>query len=209
MDDAPRPAIRMRPNRGCSGRRRSTLADGRERFGVVQRAKPAQQRHRGVERAGRRRLEPLQRARLATPAEDVEHHRRQIHARDLRLPMRPQAIAGVPQAKDRARLHAPGAARPADPPNPATRAPFRGCQWRDRRRSVRSCAVQYRRPRRRPAPSASSLPGSLRGRCAVHRWGSARRPARQRRDCRGAARRERSREYRDGPHRDAAFPPRA
>jgi hypothetical protein len=46
---------------------------------------------------GPRRVEPLQRERIAAPGQDVEQRARQIHPMDVRFAMRPQPIRRVPQ----------------------------------------------------------------------------------------------------------------
>ena len=59
---------------------------------------------------GRRRLEPLERSRVAAPGQHVEHGDGEVHALDLRLAARPQAVALVPEPQHAARARAPGAA---------------------------------------------------------------------------------------------------
>ena len=49
-------------------------------------------------------------ARIAAPRDDVEHRARQIDAVNLRLAMRPQPVARIPQPQHDARRQAPGAA---------------------------------------------------------------------------------------------------
>ena len=75
-------------------------------------AEPRQQRQRRVERVLPRPLEPFERSRIGAPGDDVERGSRQIDAVNLRLTMRPQAIAGVPQPPDAAGREAAGATRP-------------------------------------------------------------------------------------------------
>jgi hypothetical protein len=72
----------------------------------------SQERQCGVDRLLARPFEPLQRAWIAAPRDHVERGARQIDAVDLRLAMRPQAIARIPQAPDHARSETPGAPGP-------------------------------------------------------------------------------------------------
>src|SRR2546430_17259816 len=60
-----------------------------------------EQRERSIDAILRRLLEPFECSRVATPHDDVEQGRREINPSNLRLAMRPQNVALVPQS-DRA-----------------------------------------------------------------------------------------------------------
>ena len=76
------------------------------------RAETLEQAERRIERVGRRRIEPAERARIAAPPKHVKDHRREIDAGNLRLAMRPQPIARIPQANHAPCPHAARAAGP-------------------------------------------------------------------------------------------------
>src|SRR4029077_6439860 len=69
----------------------------REALQFVKIAKLCEQLGGGVDALLRRTLEPLERARVAAPGDDVEDDRREIDAPNLRFAMRAQNVAQVPQ----------------------------------------------------------------------------------------------------------------
>ncbi len=88
------------------------IADRGLRIADRDQAEACEQRQRRVERVFARTFEPLERARIAAPGDDVERGARQIDAVNLRLAMRAQAIARVPQAPHHAGRQASGAPGP-------------------------------------------------------------------------------------------------
>ena len=72
-------------------------------------AETNEQRQRSVDRAGGRRLEPLERARIAAPRDDVEGRAGEIDSTNIGLAVRAQPIARVPQPQNDARRDAPRA----------------------------------------------------------------------------------------------------
>ena len=111
---APPASTSMRASRGCSGSRRTCSPERPSQMPARSRAdadaETREQRQRRVERVFARPLEPFERARIAAPRDDVQHGARQIDAVDLRLAVRPQPIARVPQTPHDARRQAAGPA---------------------------------------------------------------------------------------------------
>jgi hypothetical protein len=89
---------------------RIRVSECRCRTGALDKAQPGEQRHRRLERLVARPLEPLERAGIAAPRDDVEAGARQVDPVDFRLAMRAQTIARVPQPADDARRDAAGPA---------------------------------------------------------------------------------------------------
>ena len=86
------------------------FAERRQPGGPADQTEAGEQRQRGVERLLARPLEPLERARVAAPCDHIERRARQIDPVDLRLPVRTQPIARVPEAPDEARRQPAGTA---------------------------------------------------------------------------------------------------
>ena len=83
----------------------------RRDLAVLNRAKPLEQRHRRGDAIGVWRIEPLERCPAAIPTPgSTSSGRRQIDAMNLRLAMRPQPIARVPEPPHDARPEPAGAA---------------------------------------------------------------------------------------------------
>ena len=91
--------------------RRMRTASGGLRMTDGDEVEAREQRQRRVDRVLGRRLEPLERPRIAAPRDDVERRAAQVDAVDLRLAVRAQPVARVPQAAG----PRPGASRPARP----------------------------------------------------------------------------------------------
>ena len=167
-----------------SGVRRSDRRLGRRR--ALRRASAAASAPRRARRAGGAsnhssvRGSPPQARTSSTVAGEID-------ARDLRLAMRPQPIARVPQPHGDARPPSGRRGRRADRPSPVRCARSRGCRSRGPRRSARPCAGRCRRRRSRPGTvsvvSAMLVARITRGR----RSARARRPARRRPGRRAAA----------------------
>ena len=153
---ARRPPTSTRARRGCRGSR-----SHRSPPSAVSRPPshaPSRSSSSSAARSalGRGRLEPLERARVAAPGEHVERGPGEVDALDLRLAVRAQAVARVPEAQHAA---GPGAAGPArallrrvqrDP------LPLRGGRGRAPRRSAGPCASRCPPPSRPRRPSATS-----------------------------------------------------
>ncbi len=73
-----------------------TLAKPRQPA-IVERAQPAEQREGSLQHLRRRRFEPLERTGVSAPGQHVQHRPCQIDTRDIRLAMRTQAVALVPE----------------------------------------------------------------------------------------------------------------
>ena len=65
---------------------------------VLHGAEPFEQRHRRIDRVLAGPLEPFETSRIAAPRDHIEHDRRQVDPMHLRLAVRPETIARVPQA---------------------------------------------------------------------------------------------------------------
>ncbi len=88
------------------------LADGRQTqagWTRLDQPEPLQERNRGVDRIRARRLEPVERTRVAPPRDDVEHRGREVDAVNLRFAVWPQSIAAVPQPANHTRGQTSGA----------------------------------------------------------------------------------------------------
>ena len=103
---------RQTPHLLADRRQMQRIADRGLRMADLDQAETAKQRQCRVERVLARPLEPLQRARIAAPGDHVQRRARQVDAMDLRLAVRAQPIARVPQPPHDARRQPPGAARP-------------------------------------------------------------------------------------------------
>ena len=104
LDQHPRqPRMQRQPPHLLADRRQPAAGDE---------AQPREQRQRGVERVLARPFEPFERARIAAPGDHVEHGGGEIDAVNLRLAMRAQPIARVPQPPHDAWRQTSGAAGP-------------------------------------------------------------------------------------------------
>ena len=77
----------------------------------VECAEAFKQVHGGGDRVCRGRLKPLEPPGVTTPCRHIEHGAGQVHAENLRLPMRAQPITRIPETKHGAGLRAACAAR--------------------------------------------------------------------------------------------------
>ena len=147
---APPPATSIRASRGWSGRRRILLADVGQPF----RRSTAPSRSSSVSAAssasvvGRSNHSNV--TRIAAPGDHVEHGRREIDAVDLRLAVRPQAIARVPEAAHEAGRLASGASGALIGGVRGDALELEAVDRRGPRRSAPPCAGRHRRrPSRR------------------------------------------------------------
>ena len=169
--------------------RRPVGVSGRRRIG----AEPLEQFQRRATVSARRRVEPVERPRIAAPREDVEQRARRFDA--VRCPASRcgrSRSRRVPQPHDAARAEAAGAAARWSAASCEIALRLEAVDARDPDRSAPPCAGRCRRPRVTPG-TVSDVSAMFVARIdrAGRRRARARDPARRRRAIRGAARRRR------------------
>ena len=75
----------------------------RRHLAVTYRAQLPEERHRGIDSLGERRVEPLEDRWITAPREDVEHRIGEIDAVDLRFTVRAETVGAIPEAEYPAR----------------------------------------------------------------------------------------------------------